>query len=214
MQNITILGLLELIDKKPYIQLTDLSWNSTSVSSHSAPSSSPSPFQQSRWNSDNNNIPHLSATRALAASITATHQSNAIETASLQRNVGVTSLLQNRLYKKSLRPPNLRANYKATLPFKIKLHENNWTPHAGNCICATLPTANNICKKILKVLTLFFRLRLTVQKLQWSAVYLSFAILHKCNHHDKYASFVIIVHLFCLSIHFLQFKIRDLHIIF
>jgi hypothetical protein len=82
MQNITILGLLELIDKKPYIQLTDLSWNSTSVSSHSAPSSSPSPFQQSRWNSDNNNIPHLSATRALAASITATHQSNAIETAS------------------------------------------------------------------------------------------------------------------------------------
>ena len=78
-QTANFFGLLELISKKPYVQLTDVSWTSTSTTPHSSPSSSPSPFQNSRWSSNKNHVPTISATRALAASLASTNQTTSPE---------------------------------------------------------------------------------------------------------------------------------------
>jgi len=62
-QNVNILGLLEVVDDQLFVQLTDVSWTTTTK----RPSASPS--KQSSSKRDNKHAPILSTTRALAASL-------------------------------------------------------------------------------------------------------------------------------------------------
>jgi hypothetical protein len=70
-QNINILGLLEIIDEKLFIQLTDISWNSSNGGFNSSSSSQlqSTTSSKSRWSNDVDPPPAISSTRALAAKL-------------------------------------------------------------------------------------------------------------------------------------------------
>lgn len=70
-QNVTVLGLLELINSRLYIQLTDISWLSQNgVTATNASTSPESASRQTAWKRDNDNLPpRISSSRALAAQI-------------------------------------------------------------------------------------------------------------------------------------------------
>jgi hypothetical protein len=69
-QPVNIIGLLEIVDKTLFLQLSDINWISASSGQQSASSaSSAATSQTSHWKQDNQDPPRISHTRALAADL-------------------------------------------------------------------------------------------------------------------------------------------------
>lgn len=91
-QNINVLGLLELVNSKLYVQLTDIAWISHAGTQRSNSSSSPQSASQSSASNPDSNSPSLriSASRALAAQLD-TIQTKATSTGETRHKRGRTT---------------------------------------------------------------------------------------------------------------------------